>query len=142
MAMTKTSATAVSRKVIGISGKAGSPVLACEAMQASMPTAKQGATAAFIADMSTDLVELARRQGFNALAFVLDLAKVEALSLAPKNDAGDRGYGEPRLPALRRHRRAADRDPGPWPRAGRRPGVRLLGYCEVTPMDGSRALML
>jgi hypothetical protein len=131
MAMTKTSTNAVSRKVIGISGKAGSPVLACPPMQASTPTAERGATAAFIADMSADLVELARRQGFNALAFVLDLAKVEARSLAPKNDAGDRGYGEPRLRALRRHRRAA----------GRRPGVRLPGYREVA-MDGSRALVL
>jgi hypothetical protein len=142
MSMTKASTNAVSRKVIGISGKAGRPVLACPAMQASTPTAEWGATAAFIADMSTDLVELARRQGFNALAFVLDLAKVEALSLALKNDAGNRGYGEPRIPALRRHRRAADRDPGPRPRAGRWPGVRLAGYREVTAMDGSRRWML
>jgi len=47
-------------------------------------TFTQGATAAFIADMSADLVQLARRQGFDALAFVLDLANVEARSLAPK----------------------------------------------------------
>ena len=51
-------------------------------------TFTQSATATFIADMSADLVRLARWQGFDALAFVLDLAKVEARSLAPRMTQG------------------------------------------------------
>jgi hypothetical protein len=88
--MTMASTKAVSPKANRTSAKAGSPVLAWPAMQASTPPAEQAATAAFIADLSAELVELARRQGFNELAFVLDLAKLEARRLGPENDAGSR----------------------------------------------------
>jgi len=88
--MTRISTKVVSRKVNGISAKAGSPVLARPALQASTLTAEQAATAAFIADLSADLIKLADRQGFDALAFVLDLAKLEARNLGSGNDAGSR----------------------------------------------------
>jgi len=83
--MTRTSTKVISRKVNDISAKAGNPVLAVLALQASTLTAEQAATASFIADLSADLIRLADRHGFGALAFVLDLAKLEARSLGSEN---------------------------------------------------------
>jgi hypothetical protein len=64
--------------------KAGSQVLARPASQASTLTAEQAATAAFIADVTADLVKLADRQGFDALAYMLDVAELEARVLGPR----------------------------------------------------------
>lgn len=39
---------------------------------------QQGQTAAYIADMAGDLVILARRNGLDTLAYILDMARLEA----------------------------------------------------------------
>ena len=42
------------------------------------PPASRAETAAYIADLSAHLATLARRQGFDALAYLLDMARLEA----------------------------------------------------------------
>ena len=41
--------------------------------------------AAYLAEMTSDLAQLARRHGFNALAFILDMARLEADTLSERD---------------------------------------------------------
>jgi hypothetical protein len=46
------------------------------------PSGGEAQTAAYIADLATELAALARGQGFQTLAYLLDMAKLEADGLA------------------------------------------------------------
>lgn len=48
-----------------------------------------GEAAAYIAEMSSDLAEIARRNGFDALGFILDMARLEADALAERDSPID-----------------------------------------------------
>jgi hypothetical protein len=50
-------------------------------------TAEQTAAAAFVAEMSAELLEVARRHGLRHLAYLLDLALLEAKNIA-RHDGG------------------------------------------------------
>lgn len=45
--------------------------------------------AAYLAEMTSDLAKLARRHGFNALAFILDTARLEADTLSERDISRD-----------------------------------------------------
>jgi hypothetical protein len=81
--VTRTSTKVISHQ-LNTSAKTGSPVLARPALRPSTLTAEQAATATFITDLSADVIKLADRHGFDALAFVLDLAKLGARNLGPE----------------------------------------------------------
>ena len=49
-------------------------------------TSEQAVAAAFIADLSSELLKLARDHRFRHLAYLLDLATLEARNLARRND--------------------------------------------------------
>lgn len=46
--------------------------------QAPTPAAERTAAAAYIADLTAGLAQLARRNGFTTLGYLLDMAKLEA----------------------------------------------------------------
>jgi hypothetical protein len=48
-----------------------------------------GEAAAYIAEVSSDLAEIARRHGFDALAFILDMARLEAETLTERDSPID-----------------------------------------------------
>ncbi len=47
------------------------------------------AVAAYIAEMSSDLAQIARRHGLDALGFILDMARLEAEALSLCSRASD-----------------------------------------------------
>jgi len=44
-----------------------------------------GEAAAYIAEISSDLAQIARRHGFDALGFILDMARLEAETLTERD---------------------------------------------------------
>jgi hypothetical protein len=48
-----------------------------------------GEAAAYIAEISSDLAQIARRHGFDALAFILDMARLEAETLTERDSPID-----------------------------------------------------
>jgi hypothetical protein len=54
------------------------------ALNATPRPEDQAAAAAYIAELSSTLAALARRQGFGALGYILDLARLEAETISRK----------------------------------------------------------
>jgi hypothetical protein len=48
-----------------------------------------GEAAAYIAEISTGLAKIARRNGLDALGFILDMARLEAEALAERDSPND-----------------------------------------------------
>ena len=48
-----------------------------------------GDAAAYIAEMSADLAKIARQHGFDALGFILDMARLEAENLSERDRPAD-----------------------------------------------------
>jgi hypothetical protein len=48
-----------------------------------------GEAAAYIAEISSDLAQIARRHGFDALGFILDMARLEADALSERDGPAD-----------------------------------------------------
>lgn len=58
------------------------------AAAAPTPPRDRDATAKYIAEISGDLVHLARNQGLDALAYILEMAKLEAENNLPSRKRG------------------------------------------------------
>jgi hypothetical protein len=48
-----------------------------------------GEAAAYIAEISSDLAQIARQHGFDALGFILDMARLEADALSERDGPAD-----------------------------------------------------
>jgi hypothetical protein len=55
---------------------------------APVPVGNAEADAAYIASMTRELAAMARRHGFNALGYLLDMANLEAGNCAKQSGAG------------------------------------------------------
>lgn len=68
---------------------------------ANPPTPSSGAsrleTAAYVAALSEDLARLARRSGMPTLAYLLDMARLEAEGFARRGDGRPDGESDPGL---------------------------------------------